>query len=215
VPTAVSGPKPPRLPTRFTTPVRFGGEEVYQHIHVRGAALGRADLTHIEVVGSRLERLNIAFADASHTVLRDCVVNGGDAANLTARSASLTRISFDGVRMTGVQLIDCVLVDVTFHEVKLDLAALRFTKFRKVEFRDCNLTRADFANADLRGARFVRCDLSGAQFSHAQAEGARFENCWLEGVGGVAHLRGASVSSDDLVSLSRVLAAALGIEIVA
>ncbi len=116
--------------------------------------------------------------------------------------------------MTGVQLIDCVLVDVVFREVKLDLAALRFTKFRKVEFHKSNLAGADFANADIRGARFVQCDLSGAQLSHAQAEGARFENCWLEGIGGVAHLRGASISSDDLVSLSRVLARALGIEIV-
>ena len=116
--------------------------------------------------------------------------------------------------MTGAQLIDCALNDVAFHEVKLDLAAMRFAKLRRVEFHDCNMAGADLTGADIGGASFVGCDLSGAQFSQVKAVGARFENCWLEGIGGVASLRGASIRSDDLVSLSKVFALALGIEIV-
>jgi uncharacterized protein YjbI with pentapeptide repeats len=202
---------PPRLPVRFETPT--SGER-HQHIHARTVALSRADLSGIEVIGSRLERLNLAFADASHAVLRDCVFDRGDAANATARSAALTRVQFTGVRMTGAQLIDCALLDVAFHEVKLDLAAFRFAKLRRVEFRDCNMTGTDFTGTDIRGATFVGCDLAGAQFSQVKADGARFENCWLEGIGGVASLRGAAIRSDDLVSLSKVFARALGIDIV-
>jgi hypothetical protein len=44
-------------------------------------------------------------------------------------------------------------------------------------------------------------------------EGARFVECVLSGVGGVAGFRGAIVRSDDLLSLSRLLATALGITI--
>jgi uncharacterized protein YjbI with pentapeptide repeats len=208
----ITAPHPPRVPVRLAPPAE--GAERHEHVHVRAAALARADLTHVEVVGSRLERLDLAFADAAHGVLRDCVFDRGDAANATARSASLTRVHFQGVRMTGTQLIDCALLDVAFHEVKLDLAAFRFAKLKRVEFRDCNLTRADFTGADIRGASFFGCDLSGAQFSQVKADGARFDGCWLEGVGGVASLRGAAIRSDDLVALSRTFALALGIEIV-
>ncbi len=205
-------PHAPRLPARLETPV--AGDERYQNVHAAAVALGRSDLTGIEVVGSRLERLDLAFADASQAVLRDCVIDRGDAANVSARSAALTRVQFTGVRMTGAQLVDSSLVDVSFHDVKFDLAAFRFSKMRRVEFRDCNMTGADFTGADIRGATFLGCDLSGAQFSQATADGARFEKCWLEGVGGVAHLRGAAILSDDLVSLSKVFALALGIDIV-
>jgi uncharacterized protein YjbI with pentapeptide repeats len=206
---------PPRVPAVLdAAPRRVEPEGRYANVHVRGASLAHADTSDIEIVASRLEAVNLGFAEASHVVVRDCVFERGDLANLNARASALTRVSFDGVRMTGAQLVDCVFTDVTFTEVKLDMAALRFTKCRRVTFRGCNMTRTDFTNADIRGARFIDCDLSGAQFSNAQADGAALENCWLEGIGGVAHLRGASVRSNDLVSLSRVLAQALGIQIV-
>jgi uncharacterized protein YjbI with pentapeptide repeats len=49
-----------------------------------------------------------------------------------------------------------------FAEVKLDLAAFRSARFRRVEFRGCTPTRADFANADIGGVTFRDCDLAGA-----------------------------------------------------
>lgn len=179
-----------------------------------GASLARKHADDLELTCARVEGVDLSSADVPRAALRDCVFERGDLANLTTRGSALTRVRFAGTRMTGAQLIDCVLTDVTFRESKIDLAAFRFSKFRRVEFIDCRLTRADFTGADIRGARFVDCDLSGAQFSAVKADGAAFDNCWLDGVGGVADLRGASVRSNDLVSLSRVLARALGIDIV-
>ena len=74
----------------------------------------------------------------------------------------------------------------------MDLATFRFTSFKDVAFIDCNLTRADFTNADLRGGAFTGCDLTGAQFAQADCAGTRFTRCELAGIGSVTSLRGAT-----------------------
>jgi uncharacterized protein YjbI with pentapeptide repeats len=75
------------------------------------------------------------------------------------------------------------------------------------------MARADFAMADLRGAHFTECVLAGAQFSNAKLAGARFAGCDLRGIGGMASLAGATIRSDDLLTLAELLADALGITI--
>ena len=89
----------------------------------------------------------------------------------------------------------------------------RFTRFDGVVFDRCNLSRADFQNADLSGVRFTGCDLTGAQFSQAKMDGTRFAGCELDGIGGVTSFRGATVTGNDLLALAHTLAAALGITI--
>lgn len=191
----------------------------YENVHVLGANLGRLTASQVELAASRLERVDLTGAQLTGLAIRDVIVERGDIANAVAYESRLTRTEFRGVRMTGASIIDSILADVLFEEVKLDLAGFRSSRFRRVEFRGCNLTRADFVGADIAGATFVDCDLSGAQFSHVKAGavggrlGARFTNCRLDGIGGVTSLRGASMTSHDVVGLSRVFAAELGIEI--
>lgn len=115
--------------------------------------------------------------------------------------------------MTGLQWVDSGLRDVEFAESRADLSSFRFAIMHCVTFRGCNLTRADFIEADLGGARFIDCDLTGAQFQHAKMVGTRFVNCALEGVGGVQNFNGAIVTSNDLIALTYALATGLGITI--
>jgi len=75
------------------------------------------------------------------------------------------------------------------------------------------MEQADFADADLRGARFVGCTLSGAQFSGARMTGTRFARCEMTGINGVTSMRGAIVTTTDAVALAAILAGALGITI--
>jgi uncharacterized protein YjbI with pentapeptide repeats len=84
---------------------------------------------------------------------------------------------------------------------------------RHVRFEECNLNRADFANANLGGAHFVRCDLTAAQFSGASMVGTRFTGCTLAGIGGVTSFDGATITTNDLLELSYALATALGITV--
>lgn len=211
-------PITPRIPSVLDridgADARLEVEGRYQNVHLSGADFSRVVAAQVEIVTTRLERVDLAGAQLPAVLIRDVAVDRGDWSNVAAYQCHLSRVTFQGVRMTGAQIVDSGLADVEFDGAKLDLAVFRSSRLRRVEFRGCNLARADFANADIGGATFIDCDLAGAQFSHAKADGARFSHCQLDGIGGVTSLRGASMSNDDLVLLTRVFATALGIEIV-
>ncbi len=63
--------------------------------------------------------------------------------------------------MTGIQLNECELRDILFEDTRLDLANLRMARLERVTFRDCSLTEADFADADLASVRFERSTCAG------------------------------------------------------
>ncbi len=75
------------------------------------------------------------------------------------------------------------------------------------------MEQADFGDADLRGARFEGCNLAGAQFSGARMTGTRFARCDLTEIAGVTSMRGAFITSTDVVALAYILAGALGITV--
>jgi uncharacterized protein YjbI with pentapeptide repeats len=213
--TSVAKPRIPKILDQISGGVaRIEAEGRYENLHVVGADFSRAIVAHVEIVAARLERVDLTGAQLPGVVVRDVTIDRGDWSNVIAYQAHLTRSTLRGVRLTGAQIVDSGLSDVVFEDAKLDLEVFRSSRMRRVEFRGCNLARADFANAAIGGATFIDCDLAGAQFSQVKAEGARFSHCQLDGIGGVTSLRGASMSNDDLVLLTRVFAKALGIEIV-
>ncbi|GIJ49186.1 hypothetical protein Val02_60720 [Virgisporangium aliadipatigenens] len=153
------------------------------------------------LAGSRLSRVRFAH----------CVVETADWSNVDGADGRLDRFAAAGSRMTGLSWAGGVVRDAVFEDSRLDLSNWRYTRFDTVRFIRCDLRRADFTSADLRGAAFVDCDLGGAQFSGASMEGASLRGCDLRGIGGVASLRGAKVHRDDLAALAEVLATAVGI----
>jgi uncharacterized protein YjbI with pentapeptide repeats len=156
-------------------------------------------------------RAGFASAHLPGVRLIDCAVETCDLSNVRAEKATIQRVRLSGCRATGLAVHGGLLTDVAFVDCKVDLTNWRFARFDVVTFQGCNLTGADFTEADLRGASFTECDLSGAQFHKAAMAGARFRHCELQGVGGITSWAGAVVHPDDLLELSYVLAGALGI----
>ncbi|WP_432982973.1 pentapeptide repeat-containing protein [Dactylosporangium sp. CA-233914] len=159
--------------------------------------------TAARFAGSHLDRLR----------LTDCRIETSDWSNLRAEAAGIDRVAFATSRLTGMACTNGRLRNTAFRDCKLDLSSWRFTHFDAVTFDECNLTGADFTNADLRGASFTRCRLTAAQFSNADMHGARFRACELDGIGGIASWSGAVVHRDDLIELADALAGALSIVI--
>lgn len=181
-------------------------------------AFSGSDLSGREAEAVELAQCRFRGADLSGSVLAqltmtDCLVQTSNWANVRSDGAALRRVIFEESRMTGFAVTDGKLGDVTFAQCRLDLSGWRFTGFDSVRFTGCNLTGADFTNADLRGARFTGCDLTGAQFHHATMDGARFRRCELDGIAGITSWRGAIVHPDDLLALSYTLAGGLGIKV--
>ena len=146
--------------------------------------------------------------------LMDAIVADADWSNERGRGVSWKRVELRRCRLTGVELAESVLTDVTFAECRLDLAGLRLARLERVVFRDCRLSECELYEARLEDVLFERCELRGASLDGVRIERVEFRGCDLSGVGGVASLRGARIAWDDVVQNAPVFATGLGLELV-
>jgi uncharacterized protein YjbI with pentapeptide repeats len=147
----------------------------------------------------------VDLADAAGTDL--------DWANEQRRGLSLTRVELRLCRLTGSELAEATLLDVTFADCRLDLVGLRMAKLERVVFRDCRMAECDLYDATLTDVLFERCELRKATLAGARLKRVELRGCDLTGLDGVEALRGARMPWNDVLENGPLFAAALGLEI--
>jgi uncharacterized protein YjbI with pentapeptide repeats len=146
--------------------------------------------------------------------LRDVALKGVDWANVKARGAHLSRVEINDGRLTGAELSEATLLDVSFAACRLDLVGLRMASLERVVFRDCQMPECDLSAATLKDVMFERCELTAATLSGIRIERVELRGCALEDAHGVEALRGVRMPWSDVVQQGHVFARALGISIV-
>jgi uncharacterized protein YjbI with pentapeptide repeats len=146
--------------------------------------------------------------------LHDVEAVGSDLANLDARGGALTRVLARLCRLTGAQVIDASLRDVTFADCRMEYAVFAGARLDRVVFRDCDLREVSLEDTQLRDVRFERCDLSGAALRRSRLLRVELEGCRLDGLNAISDLRGAALPWPDIVAQAGTFAAALGIGVV-
>jgi uncharacterized protein YjbI with pentapeptide repeats len=116
-------------------------------------------------------------------------------------------------RMTGFTWSEGLIEDTTFRGCALDLAAFRFTRFKRVTFEDCVLRDADFQDGRLESVRLLGCDLTSAGFLSARCRDVELRRCALAQLRGLDGLRGAALEWDAILELAPAMAGALGIRL--
>ncbi|MEW1957592.1 pentapeptide repeat-containing protein [Kineococcus sp. NPDC059986] len=151
------------------------------------------------LAGARLVDCRVAGLGATEALWRngtwrDTIVQGCRVGALDLSGASWNRVLVQGGRVDFANLRATELVDVTFDGVDLrdlDLGAARLVRVR---FVDCRI-----GHLDVTGARLQAVDLSGSELT--------------EGLDGVGDLRGAVVSSGQLLQLGPLFAEHLGVRV--
>jgi uncharacterized protein YjbI with pentapeptide repeats len=146
--------------------------------------------------------------------LEDAVATDLDWANRSARRLGALRAEVRRCRLTGTELAEAALIDVTFTDCRLDLVGLRMAKLERVVFRDCRMEECDFYTATLKDVLFENCQLRRARFSGAKVKRVELRGCELEGLEGIEALRGARIPWNDVLQNAPLFASALGLEIV-
>lgn len=147
--------------------------------------------------------------------LVDVTIDGADWANSRpVRGLDARRAELRTCRLTGSDLGEARLSDVTFADCRLDLVNLRFAKLERVVFRDCRMAESDFSEASLKDVLFERCELTEAAFEKVTVDRVELRGCKLAGLRGVESLRRARMPWDDVLEHAPLFATALGIEIV-
>jgi uncharacterized protein YjbI with pentapeptide repeats len=116
--------------------------------------------------------------------------------------------------LTGAELGEARLRDITFDECRVDLVGLRHATLERVVFRDCRMAECDFYGAALTDVLFERCELREATFSAVRLERVELRACDLAGVRGADGLRGARMLWNDVLENAALFAWLAGIEIV-
>jgi uncharacterized protein YjbI with pentapeptide repeats len=146
--------------------------------------------------------------------LVDVVVRDLDWANRSVRGLKARRAELHRCRLTGSELAEATLSDVSFVDCRLDLVGLRVAKLERVVFRDCRMEECDLAEATLADVLFEQCELRQASLADAKLTRVELRGCGLAGLEGVDALRGARMPWNDVLENAPLFAAALGVEIV-
>lgn len=125
--------------------------------------------------------------------------------------SSWRRVHIKDSRCSGTLLHSAKLEDVTFENCKLDMANFRLTKFKNVRFVDCVLDKADFYQAELKAVSFEACTLNETEFSQAKLDKVDFRSSDITGIKGIESMKGAIISTTQLIYLAPLLVMQLGI----
>lgn len=146
--------------------------------------------------------------------LVDAVVDDADLSNRRSPKLALQRVQLRQCRLTGVELAESALVDISFDACRVDLASIRHARLERVVFRDCRLEELDLYGSRLEDVLFERCVLREAVFSACTVERVELRDCDLAGAQGAEALRGVRMTLTDVIGNATLFASALGIEIV-
>jgi len=146
--------------------------------------------------------------------LVDVEVENADWANQRAPGFVARRVELRHSRLTGAELAEAALIDVTFLDCRLDLVGFRIASLERVVFRDCRMMESDFYGASLKDVLFEHCELREATFTSAKIERVELRGCDLVGLRGVGALRDARMPWNDVQENAPLFANALGIEII-
>ncbi|MGI5394223.1 pentapeptide repeat-containing protein [Streptomyces sp. CA-251251] len=146
----------------------------------------------------------------------DSVLTGVRGVGTRLSEATLRDVELVDARLGGTQLHGAVLERVLIRGGKIDYLNLRRSRLKDVVFEGCVLVEPDFGGARLERVAFVDCALKGADFSAAVLTDVDLRGASpLELTRGVDRLSGAVISPAQLLDLAPVLAAELGVWVVA
>ncbi|WP_202437378.1 pentapeptide repeat-containing protein [Streptomyces sp. SID5910] len=148
--------------------------------------------------------------------LLDSVLTGVRGVGTDLAEATLRDVELVDARLGGTQLHGAVLERVLIRGGKIDYLNLRRSRLKDVVFEGCVLVEPDFGGARLERVAFVDCalkdaDLSAATLTDVDLRGA----APLELSRGVDRLAGSVISPAQLLDLAPVLAAELGVRVLA
>jgi len=163
---------------------------------LKGCALDETRLRHVRVLDSVLTGIRGVGTDLAESTLRD--------------------VELVDARLGGVQLHGAVLERVVIRGGKIDYLNLRKGRLRDVVFEGCVLVEPDFGGARLERVEFVDCALKGVDFSAATLTDVDLRGAAEVDIArGVDRLAGAVISPAQLMDLAAVLAAEMGVRVVA
>lgn len=167
-------------------------DAVVRESRIAGLVADEADLRGVRLIEVELAQVALTVVRAARGQWRDVVV-GGRLGSVEAYEAELRSVHFVGCRISYLNLRGAQLLDVAF--------------------TDCVVDELDLAQATARRVRFDATRVDVLDLQHAELHDVDLRGATLATITGVTHLRGTTVTPDQLALLAPVLAGELGIAV--
>ncbi|RNL60485.1 pentapeptide repeat-containing protein [Nocardioides marmoriginsengisoli] len=143
----------------------------------------------------------------------ETIVERGDFTTTSGGRARMRDVEVRDSRFGAAELFGSKLNSVRFTRCKLGYVNLRATELTNVAFVDCTIEDLDLMEAvadrvALSGSRIGALHLTGSTLTNVDLRGAD-----LTEIVGLDHLRGATISTDQLMALAPAMATGMGIRV--
>lgn len=176
-------------------------------------ALQGADLPGLGLSECTLTGLDLSDVRMIDSHLRETRFDGVTASVLAAQGGDWRDVELRSSRIGAVELYESAWHSVRLHGCKLGFINLRASELVDVVFEDCTIDELDLGDVKATRVGFEGCRIGVLEASHARLVDVDLRGCDLDQVRGVASLRGAVVSFDQLLGLAPALAAELGLRV--
>lgn len=192
-----------------------------------GELCPRADLDAVAVAGCRLPTLELRDAVVRESRISDLVADEADLRGVRLIEVELAQVALTVVRaarghwhdvvvsgrLGSVEAYETELRSVHFVGCRVSYLNLRGAQLLDVAFTDCVVDELDLTQATARRVRFDSTRVDVLDLQHAELHDVDLRGASLATITGVTHLRGTTVTPDQLALLAPVLAGELGIAV--
>ncbi|MEU1261465.1 pentapeptide repeat-containing protein [Streptomyces cellulosae] len=133
-----------------------------QGLHLAGAHLNQADLTHADLRGTMLARADLSGATLTRAFLRGATLTEAYLADATLTKADLVDATLTGAFLSGATLTEANLRRATLTETDLSGATLTEATLSGATLTETDLSEATLTEANLSGATLAKADLRRA-----------------------------------------------------
>lgn len=160
------------------------------------ALLGEADLTD---------------AKLGSLTLSDVILRQVDLSNASLQQVVARRTEWRSCRATGLRLSLELASDLSIVDSKLDYATVHIEKVKGIAaFTGCSFREATISG-DLSNTVFQDCDFAGAEFRARSASKCDLRSSRLTEARGLLTLKGATISMEQAVAVSAMIASEAGL----
>lgn len=189
-------------------------EGEYDGVHMNDVTVDDVTADNSRFVESAFSAVTFAGGRLRHARFNDVWLHAVRWSGTDMARSAWVDAELVGNALSGVALFDAEMSRVTFFNCRFDVVNLRATTLRDVAFVDCLLREVDLA-----GARLTKVSFPGTALDKVRLSGATLTDVDLRGaesislLDGAESLRGAVVSSAQLVDLALPFAHALGVRV--
>lgn len=188
----------------------FDGEFEHDSVTVEGGEhQGAVGDGRIE--DSTLRNVDLSEAKLGPLTLAGSTLQGVDLSNASLQQVVGRRTTLQSCRAIGLKLSLELATELSFEDCRLDYAVLHVEKVKGwVRFSGCSFREA-VITGDFSNVRFQDCDFVDTEFRAGRATKCDFRGSRLTSAKGLLSLRGATISAEQAVSVSLLIAAEAGL----